>query len=434
MKKKTVYIALTADSIHHGHMRLIEKGRQLGDIIIGLISDKAVAEYKRLPFLNFLQRKKILINLKGVKKVVPQNEWDYSNNVKKIKPDYLVHGDDWKVGYMSGIRKKVIKIMKSYGGKLVEIPYTKGISSAALIDNQNQISSTPDLRRGLLRRLLESKKIVRIIETHNPISAIIAENTYLEKKGKRLGFDGFWSSSLTDSTMMGKPDNESLDISMRLKGVDQIFDVTSKPLIFDGDTGGKVEHFESKIKTMERLGISSIIIEDKKGLKKNSLLSNTKSQIQEDVKIFSEKISTGKKAQLSNDFMIIARIESFILGKNLKDAIKRAHAYIDAGADGIMIHSKSNNPKEIFDFSKKFRKNYKDIPLISVPSSYNQVKERELYDNGFNIVIYANHLLRAAYPAMKEVAKNILSNSRSKEVDKKLLSIKEILNLIPGTN
>ena len=434
MKKKTVYIALTADSIHHGHMRLIEKGRQLGEITIGLISDKAVAEYKRLPFLNFLQRKKILINLKGVKKVVPQNEWDYSNNVKKIKPDYLVHGDDWKVGYMSGIRRKVIKIMKSYGGKLIEIPYTKGISSAALIDNQNQISSTPDLRRGLLRRLLESKKIVRIIETHNPISAIIAENTYLEKKGKRLGFDGFWSSSLTDSTMMGKPDNESLDISMRLKGVDQIFDVTSKPLIFDGDTGGKIEHFESKIKTMERLGISSIIIEDKKGLKKNSLLSNTRSQIQEDVKTFSEKISTGKKAQLSSDFMIIARIESFILGKNLKDAIKRAHAYIDAGADGIMIHSKSNNPKEIFNFSKMFRKNYKDIPLISVPSSYNQVKEKELYENGFNIVIYANHLLRAAYPAMKEVAKNILSNSRSKEVDKKLLSIKEILNLIPGTN
>ena len=434
MKKKTVYIALTADSIHHGHMRLIEKGRQLGDITIGLISDKAVAEYKRLPFLNFLQRKKILINLKGVKKVVSQNEWDYSNNVKKIKPDYLVHGDDWKVGYMSGIRKKVIKIMKSYGGKLIEIPYTKGISSAALIDNQNQISSTPDLRRGLLRRLLESKKIVRIIETHNPISAIIAENTYLEKKGKRLGFDGFWSSSLTDSTMMGKPDNESLDISMRLKGVDQIFDVTSKPLIFDGDTGGKIEHFESKIKTMERLGISSIIIEDKKGLKKNSLLSNTKSQIQEDIKIFSKKISTGKKAQLSSDFMIIARIESFILGKNLKDAIKRAHAYIDAGADGIMIHSKSNNPKEIFNFSKMFRKNYKDIPLISVPSSYNQVKEKQLYENGFNIVIYANHLLRAAYPAMKEVAKNILSNSRSKEVDKKLLSIKEILNLIPGTN
>lgn len=434
MKKKTVYIALTADSIHHGHMRLIEKGRQLGEITIGLISDKAVAEYKRLPFLNFLQRKKILINLKGVKKVVPQNEWDYSNNVKKIKPDYLVHGDDWRVGYMSGIRKKVVKIMKSYGGKLIEIPYTKGISSAALIDNQNQISSTPDLRRGLLRRLLESKKIVRIIETHNPISAIIAENTYLEKKGKRLGFDGFWSSSLTDSTMMGKPDNESLDISMRLKGVDQIFDVTSKPLIFDGDTGGKIEHFESKIKTMERLGISSIIIEDKKGLKKNSLLSNTRSQIQEDVKTFSEKISTGKKAQLSSDFMIIARIESFILGKNLKDAIKRAHAYIDAGADGIMIHSKSNNPKEIFNFSKMFRKNYKDIPLISVPSSYNQVKEKELYENGFNIVIYANHLLRAAYPAMKEVAKNILSNSRSKEVDKKLLSIKEILNLIPGTN
>ena len=432
--KKTVYISLTADSIHHGHMKLFETARKYGDIIIGLLSDKAVAEHKRIPYLNFEQRKKILINFKGVKSVIAQNEWDYSKNIKSLKPDFLVHGDDWKTGHMSEIRRKVLKIMKSYGGKLIEIPYTKDVSSSALINHLNQISVTPDIRRSLLRRTIESKKISKFLEAHSPLSAIIGENTLIEKKGKKIGFDGFWSSSLTDSTVVGKPDNESLDFSQRLNGVDQIFEVTTKPLIMDGDTGGKVEHFEMRIKSAERLGISALIIEDKKGLKKNSLLKDTSRQTQEGKIKFSEKISVGKKAQISDDFMIIARIESFILGKGLNDAISRAHSYIEAGADGIMIHSKSKNPKEVIAFSKVFRKSYKKIPLVSVPSSYNQISEKTLYENGFNIVIYANHMLRASYPAMQHVAKTILEKNRSKEADKKLLSIKEILNLIPGTN
>ena len=432
--KKTVYISLTADSIHHGHMKLFETARKYGDIIIGLLSDKAVAEHKRIPYLNFEQRKKILINFKGVKSVIVQNEWDYSKNIKSLKPDFLVHGDDWKTGHMSEIRRKVLKIMKSYGGKLIEIPYTKGVSSSALINHLNEISVTPDIRRSLLRRTIESNKISKFLEAHSPLSAIIGENTFIEKKGKKIGFDGFWSSSLTDSTVVGKPDNESLDFSQRLNGVDQIFEVTTKPLIMDGDTGGKVEHFEMRIKSAERLGISALIIEDKKGLKKNSLLKDTSRQTQEGKIKFSEKISVGKKAQISDDFMIIARIESFILGQGLNDAISRAHSYIEAGADGIMIHSKSKNPSEVIAFSKVFRKSYKKIPLVSVPSSYNQISEKTLYENGFNIVIYANHMLRASYPAMQHVAKTILEKNRSKEADKKLLSIKEILNLIPGTN
>ena len=432
--KKTVYISLTADSIHHGHMKLFETARKYGDIIIGLLSDKAVAEHKRIPYLNFEQRKKILINFKGVKSVIAQNEWDYSKNIKSLKPDFLVHGDDWKTGHMSEIRRKVLKILKSYGGKLIEIPYTKGVSSSALINHLNEISVTPDIRKSLLRRTIDSNKISKFLEAHSPLSAIIGENTLIEKKGKKIGFDGFWSSSLTDSTVVGKPDNESLDFSQRLNGVDQIFEVTTKPLIMDADTGGKIEHFEMRIKSAERLGISALIIEDKKGLKKNSLLKDTSRQTQEGKIKFSEKISVGKKAQISDDFMIIARIESFILGKGLNDAISRAHSYIEAGADGIMIHSKSKNPREVIAFSKVFRKSYKKIPLVSVPSSYNQISEKTLYENGFNIVIYANHMLRASYPAMQHVAKTILEKNRSKEADKKLLSIKEILNLIPGTN
>ncbi len=434
MKKKTSYISLTADTIHHGHMKLLEKAREYGDIIIGLMTSSAVAEFKRIPILTFEQRKKIIMNFAGVKQVVKQDSWDYSPYVKKLKPDYLIHGDDWKVGYQKEIRQKVIKALKSYGGKLIEIPYTKGVSSSALSNYLASNSLTPDIRRNMLRRSIESKSISRFIEAHSPLSALVGEKTALQTNGKVSSFDGFWSSSLTDSTVMGKPDNESLDFSQRLQNIDNIFEVTTKPLIMDGDTGGKVEHFDMRVKSAERLGVSAIIIEDKKGLKKNSLLSNTSEQIQEDKKKFSEKLQVGKKAQRSEEFMIIARIESFILGKDIKDAINRANSYVEAGADGIMIHSKSSDPKEIFEFSKKFRKNFKKIPLVSVPSSYNHVSEKVLKENGFNIVIYANHMLRASYPAMETVAKSILKNKRSKEADKILLSIKQILNLIPGTN
>ncbi len=431
-KNKIVYIGLSADSIHHGHMNLLNKGRELGEITIGLFTDKAIASFKRLPYLNFEQRKKILLNFKGVKNVIAQETQDYSINLKKIKPDYMIHGDDWKSGNMSHIRKNCLKVLKTYGGKLVEIPYTKGVTSAAYTKHLNSISTTPDVRRGLLSRLLDSKKILRIIETHNPISAIIAENLIYEKKNENVSFDGFWSSSLTDSTALGKPDNESLSNSQRLLNIDQIFDVTTKPLIFDGDTGGQIDHLDMKIKSMERLGISAVIFEDKTGLKQNSLFQNTSNQKQEDKKKFAEKISIATKAKRSDEFMIIARIESFILGKGINDALERANLYLEAGASGIMIHSKSKNPKEIFEFSKKFKKNFPKVPLVCVPSTYNQVKEKELIDNQFNIVIYANHMLRASYPAMRNVALKILKNGRSHEANKDLFSIKDILHLIPG--
>jgi len=431
-KNKIVYIGLSADSIHHGHMNLLNKGRELGEITIGLFTDKAIASFKRLPYLNFEQRKKILLNFKGVKNVIAQETQDYSINLKKIKPDYMIHGDDWKSGNMSHIRKNCLKVLKTYGGKLVEIPYTKGVTSAAYTKHLNSISTTPDVRRGLLSRLLNSKKILRIIETHNPISAIIAENLIYEKKNENVSFDGFWSSSLTDSTALGKPDNESLSNSQRLLNIDQIFDVTTKPLIFDGDTGGQIDHLDMKIKSMERLGISAVIFEDKTGLKQNSLFQNTSNQKQEDKKKFAEKISIATKAKRSDEFMIIARIESFILGKGINDALERANLYLEAGASGIMIHSKSKNPKEIFEFSKKFKKNFPKVPLVCVPSTYNQVKEKELIDNQFNIVIYANHMLRASYPAMRNVALKILKNGRSHEANKDLFSIKDILHLIPG--
>lgn len=421
------------DILHHGHINVIERARQYGDVIIGLLTDAAVAGHKRLPYLNYEQRKKIVENIAGVTEVVSQNEWDYSVNIRLYRPDFMVHGDDWLEGPLAPYRERAIQALSEYGGKLIEVPYTNGVSSSAMLNQLHAIGTTPEIRKATLKRLLHAKPLLRFIETHSPISALIAEHAIEEVEGKVKTFDGFWSSSLTDSTEMGKPDIEALDISNRLTNINNIFEVTTKPLIMDADTGGKPEHFKMNVRSMERLGISAVIIEDKTGLKKNSLFGNEVVQIQEDIELFCEKISAGRSGRVSSEFMVIARIESLILDRGMDDAVARARAYVEAGADGIMVHSRKKQPDEVFAFSKIFRDDFPNIPLVCVPTSYNNVKEGELAAHGFNIVIYANHLLRAAYPAMKSVAHEILRNERSAEADKQLISINEILELIPGT-
>lgn len=427
----SVYISLSLDMVHHGHMNLLENARKYGDIIIGLLTDKAIANNKRLPVLNYSEREKIAKNLLGVKSVIPQEDWDYSVNIKKIKPDFFIHGDDWKE--MKIYKNNVINELNQYGGKLIEIPYTKGISSSTIISTYNNDAITPERRLSTLKRLIENKKISRFIETHSPISALIAQNASYEEEEITKYFDGFWSSSLTDSTEMGKPDIEILDISSRLNNINNIFEVTSKPLIMDMDTGGKIEHFALNIKTIERLGVSAVIIEDKKGLKKNSLFGTDVKQELESIDNFCMKINSGISKRNSSDFLIISRIESLILEKPMHEALERADAYVDAGTDAIMIHSRKSSGDEIFEFSKKFKDKHANIPLVCVPTSYNHIYESQLAEVGFSVVIYANHLLRASYPAMKNVAEQILCHERSLEVDKNLMSIKDILELIPGT-
>lgn len=430
---KTVYVGMTVDILHHGHINILEEARKHGKVIVGLLTDAAIADYKRLPYLNYDQRKRIVQNIAGVSQVVPQNQWDYGPNIQKYRPDFMVHGSDWLDGPLQKFRDLAIKALSEYGGKLIEIPYTQGVSSSAMLEDLRSLGITSEARRSSLKRLLHAKPMLRFLEAHSPLSSLLVENCKLVDEGKVREFDGFWSSSLTDSTHMGKPDIEALDISSRLMNINSIFEVTTKPLIMDADTGGKPEHFEMNVRSMERLGISAVIIEDKTGLKKNSLFGNDVEQTQEDPKSFSEKIRAGRGARLSADFMVIARIESLILEKGMQDAIDRAMTYVDAGADGIMIHSRRKQPDEIFEFAKLFRSAYPSVPLISVPTSYNQVYDHVLGEHGFNIVIYANHLLRASYPAMREVVNSILKHGRSVEVDEQLIGINEILELIPGT-
>ena len=428
--KKKVYIGMSADLVHPGHMNIIKEAAKLGDVIVGLLTDRAIASYKRLPYMTYEQRKEVIENIKGVVEVIPQETLDYRPNLEKIKPDFVVHGDDWKEGVQKKTRQQVIDTLAKWDGKLIEPSYTPGISSTQLNNSLKEVGTTPDIRRGRLRRLIDSKDVVRIMESHNALSGLIVENV---KSDDGTEYDGMWSSSLTDSTSKGKPDIEAVDVSTRITTINEIFEVTTKPMIYDADTGGIAEHFAFTVRTLERTGISAVIIEDKTGLKKNSLFGNEVAQTQDTIENFCNKIKIGKAAQVTDDFMIISRIESLILEAGMNDAVKRAKAYIEAGTDGIMIHSRQKEPDEVLEFCKILREYNENIPIIVVPTSYNQITAKELSEAGINVVIYANHMLRAAYPGMMNVAKSILDNDRSYEAEKDLLSIKEILELIPGT-
>ena len=399
--RKKAYVGLAVDIIHEGHINILKIANSYGDVIVGLLTDEAIASYKSIPYLNYNRRKIIIQNIKYVKKVVPQKTLDYVHNLNIIRPDFVVHGDDWRTGVQKKTRDRIIKTLKKWSGKLIEPKYTKNISSTIIKNKILELSALPQNRVSRLKRLMLSKNIVRILESHNSLTGLIIENLKVVKKNKIIEFDGMWSSSLTDSATKGKPDNSSVDFSSRISSINDMMDVTTKPLVFDADNGGQLEHLPFLVRSLERSGASAIIIEDKVGLKKNSLFKDQTDTKQDKPELFAKKIKQICKTRNSNDFLVIARIESFILGKGLNNALKRAEIYSKAGADAILIHSKEKTPKEIFSFAKKFKKSKNFIPLVSVPSTYSKVYEKDLIKNGFKLVIYANQLLRAAYPAMK---------------------------------
>ena len=433
MTEKTVYVGMSADIIHPGHLNILHEAAKYGRVIVGVLTDEAIASYKRLPYLNYEQRSLVVSNLKGVSEVIPQTTLDYRPNLEKVRPDFVVHADDWKTGVQAKTRQQIIEKLAEWGGVVIDVPYTKGISSTMLNEKLKEIGTTPDVRLKRLRRLINAKKIVRICESHSGLTGLIIENTSVIVNDTKREFDGMWASSLTDSTSKGKPDIEAVDLTTRLHDLNDALEVTTKPVIYDGDTGGKPEHFVFTVRTLERLGISAIIIEDKVGLKKNSLFGTDAVQTQDSIEGVCSKIRSGKLAQVTSDFMIIARCESLIAGKSVDDAMERCLAYVKAGADGIMIHSKHRTGEDIKEFCLRFREVEPNIPLVVVPTTYNHVTEDELASWGVNVVIYANHLLRAAYPAMVKCAESILANGRSLEANDMCMPIKQILELIPGT-
>ena len=431
---KKVYVSLIADLVHAGHVNILKEAAKLGEVTVGLLTLKACGELNDIPYLDFDKRKEVLENLSMVKEVIPQDSASYKENLKKIQPNYVVHGDDWQTNYQKKYRNEVIEILNKYDGKLVEVSYSNDINEMQIKEQMTKLGITTSARMGRLRKLISAKPVVKILEVHNALSGLIAQNaTETTIDDEEVSFDGMWSSSLTDSTSKGKPDIEAVDTTARLTTINEIFEVTTKPLIYDADTGGKAEHFEFTVRSLERTGVSAVIIEDKTGLKKNSLFGNDVAQTQDTIENFCHKIKMGKNAQITNEFMIIARIESLILEAGMEDALNRAFAYVKAGADGVMIHSRLKDPAEIIEFVTKFRAKDKTTPVVVVPTSFNSVTTDEFAKMGVNVVIYANHMLRAAYPGMMNVAKSILKHKRTQEAEPDCMKIKEILELIPGT-
>ena len=427
---KTVYACFCTDMIHEGHLNIIRQALKYGKVIAGVLSDRAMIRYNRFPTVSFEERKKMLEEIDGISKVVVQNEVMYEEILKELKPDYVIHGDNWKEGPMEAIRNNVLSSLQKWGGELIEIPYSYSEEISRQETIMRERAAMPEFRRKRLRLLLDLCPVVKTIEVHSGLTGLIAEKTIVANQGEIDQFDAMWLSSLCDSTAKGKPDIELVDMSSRLRTVDDILEVTTKPIILDGDTGGLVEHFIYNVRTLERMGVSAVIIEDKTGLKKNSLFGTEVEQSQDSIENFCEKIRAGKHAQRTEDFMIIARIESLILEKGLEDALKRAYAYVAAGADGIMIHSRKKEPDEIFAFCDRFRELNKETPVVVVPTSFNEVKEEELHAHGVNIVIYANQLTRSAFPAMQQTAIDILKYHRAKEADSRLMPIRDIITLI----
>ena len=428
------YVSTSSDMLHEGVLNVINKAAELGDVVVGVLTDEVIATYKRTPLLDAEARKAVYSSVKGVTRVIEQDSLSYAAVLRELRPDYVVHGDDWREGVQSAIRDEVVAVLSEWGGELVEVPYTHGVSATQLERELRAFQGSPGFRRATLRKLLRLKKPVRIIEASNGLSGLIVENASFTdpKNGQVRTYDGMWVSSLCDSTFKGKPDIELVDFTSRVRTIEEIMEVTTKPIILDGDTGGKTEWFTHNVRTLERLGVSAVIIEDKTGLKQNSLLGTDVQQTQDDPHAFAAKIAAGKRAQRTRGFMIFARIESLIAGKGVGDALERADIYLEeGGADGIMIHSKERDGAEVFEFLRLFRAKWSEVPVILVPTSYNRFTEEELVAAGANIIIHANHLTRAAYVAMRDVAQRILECHRSLEADDMILPIKEVLTLIP---
>lgn len=432
IESRTVYMCFSTDIIHGGHIAIIKKAQKLGRLIIGVLSDEAVTSYKRLPLVPASERRLMFENVVGVYKVVDQNTLSYRENLESLKPDIVVHGDDWCTGFQKPVRDEVVSILASYGGRLVEYPYSSDQKYADIQARTRADLSMPDIRRGRLKRVLEIKGLVTAMEAHDGLTGLIVENTVVHQDGGAHQFDAMWVSSLCDSTAKGKPDIELVDMTSRFRTIEDITEVTTKPIIFDGDTGGKTEHFVYTVRSLERLGVSMVIIEDKTGLKKNSLFGTEVVQTQDSIENFCAKIRAGKKAQRTREFMICARIESLILEQGMEDALTRAFAFAEAGADAIMIHSRKKDPSEIQEFVEKFRAKDAITPIVLVPTSFNSVKEEEWKERGVNIIIYANQLMRAEVPAMQNAARMILENHRAEECDALLMPFKDIIRMIPA--
>ena len=424
------YVDMVGDLFHIGHLRQIQQAQQLGyEVVVGVHSDEDVASYKRLPIMTMSERVTIVSEMPNVLKVIPSAPLRITQEfIEEHKIDMVFHGheaeEDYLYDHMYGIPKSI--------GKFTRTARTPEISTTALIERVvSRESSAAWSRVSTLRDLLNTRgkhRALRIMEAHNGLSGLVVEHASAGGKS----FDGMWSSSLTASVSKGKPDIEVVDTTARLQLVRDTMEVTGKPMVYDGDTGGAPEILAFTVRSLEDLGVSACIIEDKTGLKQNSLFGTDAVQVLENIDMFCAKIKAAAAARSNRKFMVIARIEALIAGLGEKEALKRAKAYIVAGADAIMIHSKESTFDEVRSFLRAYAKFSIKVPVVAVPTSYFHVTEKELFDEGVSICIYANHMLRASYPSMTTVAESILHHGTAAACHPSLMSVKKIITLLPN--
>jgi phosphoenolpyruvate phosphomutase len=430
--QKTVFVVMSAEIFHPGHLNIIKVARDLGEVTVGLATDRFNARYKRLTLMSYEDRKAIVENINGVKNVIAQDTLDLAPILRELRPDYFVHGDDWKFGPLKAVRQQVLEVMQEWGGVLVEPPYTEGISSTKLNAAWRSIGATPETRIRHFRRMLEFQPVVRLLEVHNSLSGIIIERTLVEGNERDKEFDGMWYSDLTDSLAKGKPNSSFVDLTSRINTIHGILESTTKPLIVEAGNGGITEHFVSTVKTLERLGVSAVVIADKVGYEGAVFSLNGNEPVQEDVNDFARKIASGKKTQVNKDFSIITQINSLVMHEDVENALRRARVYIEAGVDALMIHSNVETLTDFFEFCRSYRNLEDKVPLLAAIPARSSLDEDQLISAGVQFIVYPDQLLRAAYTSMLNAAKTLLIQARASDVDELYAPISEICDFVPG--
>ncbi len=406
---KTVYVGMSADLVHPGHINLLREAASLGRVTVGLLTDRAISSYKRMPFLTFEQRRAVIEHIAFVTAVVPQDTLDYTDNLRLLRPDFVVHGDDWRNGVQAQTRRRVLDVLREWGGTLVEPPYTEGISSTALRMAAMDIGFAPGVRQRRLRRMLDCKPLVRVMQAHDGLSAHIVDRLEETTQGAPREYDAIWVDSLAGAPIRGKPDPLPFDLSSRLVTLHEILDATTKPLICNAGGAGHAAGVTAAVRTLERIGVSAIVIDTEVTDRRAVPAMAASAPPQDDMAAFIREIAAARDARVTPDFMIIARINDRTRDCGADRMMARAAAGVDAGADAVMCDSDPVNPDGIFDLCRRYRRLMNGHPLLVGLSGTEGLQEHDLASAGASMVVYTDTLLRAAREAMISAASQVLS-------------------------
>jgi len=423
--EKTVYVGMVGDMLHVGHINILKTAARLGRVTVGVLTDRAVVGYKRLPLLAFEDRVRVVESIADVAAVVPQKTLSYVENLRALRPDYVVHGDDWRYGdQVSRARAEVIATLGEWGGELVEVAYTKGISSTAIHRSGAADALFSGTRQGRLRRLLAAKPTLRIVEAHSGLSAKIAA----EVRGPdgATGFDAVWQSGLTDAIHRGKSDGGAVDRGRRLQAVEEILDAGPLPLIYDGRAAGRPETVFDLTRALDKAGVSALCLGDRSDPDRTGPEMSPAETV--------AQIEAVRAACPTGAVMAISRIVVAAPGNGgsgaLDRALDRALALLEAGSDAVMFDSAADTAEPILDIAARLRRQRRDVPLFAAQSDRWGAPIHRFENAGIDAVVYETHLLRATVAPMRRAATALLAEGTGPAPD--LTPLPELRGLFPS--